>query len=456
MSFSTVILAAGQGKRMHSSLPKVLHRLADKPLLEHIIRTANSLSENQQTVIIYGHQGEEVKHALNHLTADWVEQTQQLGTGHALLQGLPTFQNTPRVLVLPGDVPLISAATLKAFIAATPSNAVGLLIAIVPDPTGFGRILRDAAGHIQGIIEEKDASPEQRLIQEINTGIYLIPTAQLTLWLPQLKNANAQREYYLTDIISLAASTKTPIYGQCVTQHQEVLGVNDKQQLATVERYYQLQAAERLMQQGVTLRDPARFDLRGELIVGRDTEIDINVIIEGFVRIGSHCHIGANSILRNVVIGDHTEIKPNSIIDGAEIGEHCHIGPFARLRPGVVVAANAHIGNFIEIKNTFVGANTKIHHLGYIGDSDIGANVNIGAGTITCNYDGANKYRTTIGDGAFIGSSSQLVAPVKIGEGAFIGAGSTITRDAPAHQLTLGRTKQCTIENWKRSVKKGI
>jgi bifunctional UDP-N-acetylglucosamine pyrophosphorylase/glucosamine-1-phosphate N-acetyltransferase len=453
MTLSIVILAAGQGKRMHSETPKVLHRLAGKPLLEHVINTSQQLTHDAKPIVIFGHEGEKLQHAFAHLGVEWVKQSEQLGTGHAVLQALPQIDEKQQVLILYGDVPLISAPTLKNFIAATPANTIGMLTAEFPDPTGLGRIIRDSAGKIIRVVEEKDADAKQRLLHEINTGIYLIPAALLKKWLPALKNKNAQQEYYLTDIIALAAEQNIPIHAQQPNAYEEVLGINDRVQLAFLERYYQKQFAEKLMRQGVTLQDPARFDVRGELSVGQDVTFDINVIIEGHVKIGNHCSIGSNVILRNVIIADHVDIRANSILDGAEISDHCIVGPFARLRPGSIMASGSLVGNFVEVKNSEIGSGTKVNHLSYIGDSEIGKKVNIGAGTITCNYDGVNKNRTIIGDNAFIGSNSQLVAPVTIGEGATIGAGSTITRDAPPNQLTICRATQRSIENWKRPKK---
>lgn len=453
MTLSIVILAAGQGKRMRSQLPKILHRLAGKTLLEHVTATAAQVNPAATPIIIYGHQGETVRHALANLNVTWVEQQEQLGTGHALQQALPHIPTDHRVLVLYGDVPLISSATLKNFINTTPSTALGILTAKLADPTGLGRIIREH-DKVVAIVEEKDTTNEQRTINEINSGIYLFPENFLAKSLPKLQNKNNQKEYYLTDVIAMAVHENTPIHSIQVSTPEEILGVNDKVQLATLERTYQRQLAEKLMQQGVTLRDPTRFDVRGELIVGQDVTIDINVICEGRVVIGNNCIIGPHCILRNVTLSDGVEIKANSILDGAEISADCIIGPFARIRPGTILAPAVHIGNFVEIKNSFIAAQTKINHLSYIGDSDIGKQVNIGAGTITCNYDGVNKHRTTIGDQAFIGSDTQLIAPVTIGAGATIGAGSTITRDAPAHQLTICRTPQRSIENWQRPQKK--
>ncbi len=454
MSVSVVILAAGQGKRMQSDLPKILHKLADKPLLEHVVQTASSLKNMETPIVIFGHEGSQVQHVLAHLNVQWIPQTELLGTGHAVLQALPFIEQNNRVLILCGDVPLINAATLQNLIETTPTNAIGILTAEIANPHGFGRIIRDAQNKIIRIIEEKDADENQRLIKEINSGIYLIPAKLLQQWLPRLENNNSQKEYYLTDIIALAAQENISIHSLQPTTNEEILGINDRIQLSHLERVYQKQQAEKLMRNGVTLYDPARIDVRGELIVGKDTTVDINVIFCGHVKIGHHCVIGPNVSLRNVIIGNHVEIKANSVLDGAEIADNCVIGPFARIRPGTELGPHSHIGNFVEIKNSIVGRNTKINHLSYIGDSDVGKQVNIGAGTITCNYDGVNKHRTTIGDHAFIGSDSQLVAPVSIGEGATIGAGSTITRNAPADQLTICRTQQRSIANWQRPKKK--
>lgn len=447
-------MAAGQGKRMHSELPKVLHTIGGKPLLEHIVSTAYALAPQQSPIVIYGHQGDKVKHALASLNVKWVEQTEQLGTGHALQQALPHLDPNHRVLVLYGDVPLTSIETLKNFIQATPENALGMITVNLTNPNGLGRVIRNAKNEIVSVVEEKDANAQQRNISEINSGIYLAPAKFLAKWLPTLKNNNAQKEFYLTDIINLAVAEKIAIHSFQPEKSEEVSGINDRVQLAHLERFYQHTVADKLMRQGVTLRDPHRFDLRGELSVGQDVEIDVNVIIDGRVIIGNNCVIGPNTILRNVMIGDRVEIKANSVIDGAEIAEDCVIGPFARIRPGTVLSARAHVGNFVEIKNSDIGEASKVNHLTYIGDSEIGKRVNVGAGTITCNYDGVNKHRTIMGDDVFIGSNSSLVAPLNIGSGATIGAGSTITRDAPPNQLTLCRAQQRSIETWQRPKKK--
>jgi bifunctional UDP-N-acetylglucosamine pyrophosphorylase/glucosamine-1-phosphate N-acetyltransferase len=454
MTLSVVILAAGQGKRMRSELPKVLHRLAGKPLLEHVIHTIRTLNESLVPHVIYGHQGDQVQQALSHHAIHWVHQSEQLGTAHAVLQALPNIPDHHRVLVLYGDVPLISFATLKKFIAETSPHAIGMLTAIVNDPKGLGRIIRNSQQQITAIVEEKDATDEQRLLSEINSGIYLLPVDYLKKRLPELNNSNAQKEYYLTDIIACAFQDNIAIQSMLVSNQEEILGVNDKLQLSQLERHYQRQRATELMQAGITIMDPQRIDIRGELSIDTDTTVDVNVIFEGQVTIGKHCSIGPNSYLRDVTLGDHVQIKANSYIEGAQIAAGCVIGPFARIRPTTVLAEQTHIGNFVEIKNSMIGFTTKINHLSYVGDSDIGSKVNIGAGTITCNYDGANKHRTTIKNNVFIGSNSQLIAPVTIGEGATIGAGSTITRHAPANQLTLCRATQRSIANWQRPIKK--
>ncbi len=454
MTLRTVILAAGKGKRMHSEIPKVLHSLAGKPLLEHVVQTALRLDAENQPIVVYGHQGEIVRRTLDHLNAIWVEQMEQLGTGHAVQQTLAHLPNNGRVLVLYGDVPLIEVETLKHFIEKTPEYALGIITAELPEPDGFGRIIRNSKNNIVGIVEEKDANAEQRAIHEINTGIYLIPATFLQKSLPLLTNQNAQGEFYLTDLIALAVKEKIAIHSTQPSHYEEILGVNDRLQLACLERFYQERFARKLMLQGVTLRDPHRFDVRGEVNIAADVIIDCNVILEGHVKMGKGCVIGPNTFLRNVILGNHVEIKANSVLDGAEVGDHCIIGPFARIRPGTILSMHAHVGNFVEIKNSVIGATTKVNHLSYVGDSELGQRVNVGAGTITCNYDGVNKHKTIIGDDVFIGSNTELVAPLVIGEGATIGAGSTITRNAPAHQLTLCRGQQRTIENWQRPSKK--
>ena len=452
MSLSVVILAAGQGTRMRSPLPKVLHPLAGKSLLEHVVATALKL-DTGKILIVYGHGGDAVPKQLERLPVQWVEQAQQLGTGHAVVQALPHLPTVGTVLVLYGDVPLISATTLQKLLAQAGPEGFGLLTAQLADPQGYGRIVRDSQGQVLHIVEHKDATPIEREIGEINTGMMAMPAERLRGWLSQVSNNNSQNEYYLTDVIALAVREGVKIATVLADTATEIMGVNTKLQLAELERHTQRTQAERLMLQGVTLCDPARFDLRGELTVGTDVVLDINVIIEGKVTLGDRVHIGPNNWIRNAVIGDDVQILPNCVIEDAVIASGCRIGPFARIRPETRLAEGAHIGNFVEIKKSTVGAHSKINHLSYVGDSTVGRDVNIGAGTITCNYDGANKHQTVIGDGVFIGSDTQLVAPVQIGAGATIGAGSTITKDVPANMLALSRTNQSTVPGWKRKIK---
>lgn len=454
MKLGVVILAAGQGTRMRSSLPKVLHRLANRPLLRHVVDTANKL-DPAQTIIVFGHGGEAVQQAFS--SADgltWVEQDQQLGTGHAVDQAMPALADVDQVLVLYGDVPLIQAETLSSLIQAASKTDLALLTVNLDNPTGYGRIVRDEHGTVQRIVEQKDASVAELAISEINTGFLVATKTKLVDWLSCLDNNNAQKEYYLTDIVELAVADGIEVMAAQPAEPTEVMGVNDRSQLAQLERYYQYKQAEGLMRQGVALLDPSRFDLRGELTVGKDVEIDINVIIEGRVELGDGVRIGANSVVRNSIITNGVQILENCVIEDAVVGEESIIGPFTRIRPGTKLAGKNKIGNFVEIKKSVIDEGSKVNHLSYIGDSLVGKNVNIGAGTITCNYDGANKFQTIIGDNVFIGSDSQLVAPVKIDAGATIGAGSTITTDAPADTLTLSRSKQVSVKGWKRPVKK--
>ena len=451
MTLAVVILAAGKGTRMKSSMPKVLHPLAHKPLVQHVIDTARSLDPSQ-IVVVYGHGGDQVREVVIDDDLSWAEQAEQLGTGHAVQQAMPHIKEADRVLVLYGDVPLTSAETLRELLDQA-GEGMGLLTINLDDPSGYGRIVRDDKGAVERIVEQKDANADELAIQEVNTGIMVFPGEKLSGWLNGLSNNNAQGEYYLTDLLAMAVSDGVSI---AVTQpeHQfEADGVNNKLQLAELERAYQRLQADRLMTDGVLLRDPNRFDLRGSLTHGIDCEIDINVIIEGNVTLGNNVKIGANVVLRNVSIGDNTVVVENCIFDDATVGADCTIGPFSRLRPGADLTGGAHIGNFVEIKKSVVGLGSKVNHLTYIGDSQIGAGVNIGAGTITCNYDGANKHTTVIGDNAFIGSNSALVAPVTIGKGATIGAGSVIRKDTPDDKLTLSGGKQVTIENWERPKK---
>jgi len=452
MALGVVILAAGQGTRMRSSLPKVLHTLADRPLLQHVIDTARTLNP-EKIVVIYGHGGEDVRTCINDADLIWAEQAEQLGTGHAVQQAIPHLDGLDRVLVLYGDVPLTRSETLQGLLDAA-GNGFGLLTVELDDPSGYGRVERDAEGRVMRIVEQKDANPEQLALREINTGIMVIPESRLHDWLGQLENNNAQGEYYLTDVLAMAVIEGMPISVSQPEDLMEAEGVNNKRQLAALERAWQRRAADDLMDAGLTLRDPARFDLRGKLEHGRDCVIDVNVIIEGEVTLGDNVQVGANTVLRNVRIADNVTIRENCVLEEALVGEDSQIGPFSRLRPGAELVGGAHVGNFVEIKKSTIGLGSKVNHLTYVGDSEIGSGVNIGAGTITCNYDGANKHKTVIGDDAFIGSNTALVAPVEVGKGATIGAGSTIGKDAPEGRLTLTRAKQMTIPNWVRPKKK--
>lgn len=437
MMLEVIILAAGQGKRMRSTLPKVLHPLAGKPMLAHVIATARRL-EPAQICVVYGHGGERVREALDAPDLVWAKQEPQLGTGHAVMQALPMLKvgADDTALVLYGDVPLIRAETLRRLIEAAGDDKLALLTARLPDPHGYGRIVR-VNGRVARIVEEKDAIEAERMIQEVNTGILVAPGNALARWLPQLSNRNAQGEYYLTDIVALAVAEGMEIVTTQPDAPWETEGVNSKSQLARLERIHQRNIAESLMEAGVTLADPDRIDVRGELICGRDVFIDVNCVFEGRVELKDGVRINAHCVIQDAVVG------PGSVI-----------GPFARLRPGTVLAEDVHIGNFVEVKNSTIAAHSKANHLSYIGDTTMGSHVNIGAGTITCNYDGANKHRTIIEDDVFIGSDTQLVAPVTVGRGATLGAGTTLTRDAPAGQLTLSRAKQVTVPGWKRPVKK--
>jgi bifunctional UDP-N-acetylglucosamine pyrophosphorylase/glucosamine-1-phosphate N-acetyltransferase len=453
MKLSVVILAAGLGKRMHSDLPKVLHLIADKPLIRHVVETAQTL-EPDSLHIVYGYQGEQVRSALADVEVNWVEQAQQLGTGHAVAQAMPHIDDETMVLVLSGDVPLLSTATLQALCSQADAKSLGILTVELDNPQGYGRVVRNESGQVERIVEEKDADLNIKSIKEANAGIYIVSALHLRRWLAQLNNDNAQGEYYLTDVVALAVQENRPIYTHTTGNVYEVMGINDRLQLATLERYYQFQQVNRLMLAGVTVRDSARLDIRGTVQAGRDVSIDVNVILEGEVTLGHRVKIGPHTVIRNAQIGDDVEILSHCVIDGAIIGANCRIGPFARLRPETVLAEQVHIGNFVEIKKSAVANGSKINHLSYIGDSEVGHDVNIGAGTITCNYDGANKHKTVIGDNAFIGSDTQLVAPVTVGAGATIGAGSTITRDTKPEALTLSRAPQKTVLGWKRPKKK--
>lgn len=450
-TLNIVILAAGKGTRMHSDKPKVLHAIAGKALLQHVADTAAQLGPSK-TIVVYGHGGEMVPQALTQSSVQFVLQEPQLGTGHAVQQAMPQLEDAGVTLVLYGDVPLIQQNTLQKILAN--KNTLTLLTQHLDNPKGYGRIVRDDAGKVGSIVEEKEATAAQRQIREINTGILAAPTKLLRDWLVKLRNENAQGEYYLTDIVAMAVAQGVTIQTAQPGHAWEVIGVNSKQQLAQLERTWQLELADRLLLQGVTLADPARLDIRGELVCERDVEIDVGCIFEGKVHLSKGVKVGAYSVVRNTHVSTGTQIAPYSHIDQAEIGDHCHIGPFARIRAGTKLHSDVHIGNFVEIKNSEINNNSKANHLSYIGDATVGSRVNIGAGTITCNYDGANKFRTIIEDDVFIGSDTQLVAPVTVGRGATIGAGSTITKNAPPDELTLSRPKQISVLGWKRPTKK--
>lgn len=448
-----VILAAGQGSRMKSALPKVLHRLAGKPMLHHVIDTARRLGARGIHTVI-GHGADQVRQATPAEDLNWVLQEQQLGTGHAVAQVLPNLPDEARVLVLYGDVPLTTTKTLEHLVASVDEDCLSLLTVTLDNPDGYGRILRGEEGEVAAIVEQKDASYDQRCIREVNTGILAVTAHRLKTWLPQLSNSNAQGEYYLTDIIAMAVAQGLTINVAQPGNPFEVQGVNNRVQLAELERWYQRREAERLMVEGATLADPARIDVRGSLSVGSDVLIDVNAVFEGDVQLADGVSIGPGCVIRDARIAEGTVIHAHSVIDGADIGAHVQVGPFARIRPGTQLADHTKVGNFVETKKAVVGEGSKINHLSYVGDASLGRNVNVGAGTITCNYDGVNKHQTVIGDDVFVGSNTALVAPVTVAEGATIGAGSTISRDVAASELAVARGRQRNIQNWERPVKK--
>jgi bifunctional UDP-N-acetylglucosamine pyrophosphorylase/glucosamine-1-phosphate N-acetyltransferase len=453
MKLAVVILAAGQGKRMKSALPKVLQPLAGQPLLRHVVGRAREL-EAASIHVVYGHGGEQVREAIDDADLQWALQAEQLGTGHALMQAMPQVDDDALVLVLYGDVPLVDPHTLRRLIDAAGPRSLGLLTVMLDDPTGYGRIVRDARGAIQQIVEQKDAGQAELAIREGNSGILAAPAKLLRRWLGELGNANAQGEYYLTDVIAMAVRDQVGVTGLVSPTVAETLGVNDKVQLAQLEALHRAACARQLMLAGATLADPARIDVRGDVTVGRDVFIDANVLFEGRVALADGVHVGSNVILRDVEVGAGTVIHANSILEQSQVGAANAIGPFARLRPGSRTGHGVHIGNFVELKKTEIADGSKANHLSYLGDAVIGKDVNVGAGTITCNYDGVNKSKTVIEDGAFIGSGNMLVAPVRIGKDATTGAGSTITREAPDGQLTLARARQTTLDGWKRPARK--
>ena len=451
MELHIVILAAGQGTRMKSRRPKVLQDLAGRPLLAHVLDTAAAL-DPARIHVVYGHGGDQVRAAFAERPVSWVEQAEQKGTGHAVDVAMPQIPDGATVLVLYGDVPLIGTSTLRELLQAA-AEGLAILTVELDDPSGYGRILRDPEGAVRGIVEQKDASAEQLAIREANTGILAAPAAQLRGWLEGLDNDNAQGEYYLTDCVAASVAQGQAVAAAQAADEDEILGVNDRLQLAGLERIYQRRQASALLREGLGLADPARLDIRGRLRHGRDCHIDVNVVIEGEVVLGDGVRVGPNCVLRDVVIGDDSRIEAFSHLDGATLASDCQVGPYARLRPGTELAARAKVGNFVETKKAQVGEGSKINHLSYVGDAVLGAEVNVGAGTITCNYDGANKHLTQIDDGAFIGSNSALVAPVHIGAQATIAAGSTVTRDAPAEALTVARSRQKSISGWRRPTK---
>ena len=452
MNIFPIILAAGQGTRMRSALPKVLHPIAGKPMLQHVIEACQSLDATSLAVV-YGHGGDLVRERITASFLHWVLQAEQKGTGHAVAQAIDLVEDSDIVLIAYGDVPLIRSTTLQSLAHGLQDAALCILTTVLSEPKGYGRMVRNTEGQVQAIVEEKDASPEQRLIQEVNTGFMAARGGDFKRWLQQLTPQNAQGEYYLTDCVGLAVSEGGKINTVLCTDPVEVEGANNRVQLARLERACQARQVEALMLAGATVADPARLDIRGSVTVGQDVFIDINVLLLGKVNIGNNVTIEANCVIQDTEIGDNTHVKSHSVLENTVVGQHCDIGPFARLRPDTILKDKAKIGNFVETKKAIIGKSSKVNHLSYIGDTVMGADVNIGAGTITCNYDGANKLKTIIGDHVFVGSCTQLVAPVELGEGATIGAGSTITKNAPAGELTLSRAKQMTLKGWVRPTK---
>jgi len=451
VALTIIVLAAGQGKRMNSDIPKVLQPLAGRGLLAHVLATARTL-EPSAINVVYGHGGEAVRQAHADPDLSWSLQSEQLGTGDAVARALPSVPDGHQVLVLCGDVPLVKVESLRRLLAAAGQGAA-LLTAVVDDPGGYGRIKRDGESAVIGIVEERESSAEERSINEINTGLMALPAGRLKSWLGELTADNAQGEFYLTDVIAMAVRDGVSVAGIAVEDPSEALGVNDRAQLAEAERVLRQRSAAALMAQGATLADPARFDLRGELTVGRDVFIDVGAVFTGKVELGDRVHVGPNAVLSDTRLADDCRVHAHSVLDGVIAGPHCDIGPYARLRPGTELAARVKVGNFVEVKASQVAEGSKMNHLSYIGDSSVGRDVNIGAGTITCNYDGARKHRTTVGDKVFVGSGVMIVAPVELGEGATIAAGSTVTKDAPPGELTIARTRQTSVKGWKRPKK---
>ena len=452
MSVSVVVLAAGQGKRMHSDLPKVLHPVAGKPMVEHVLDTARAISDHIP-VVVHGHEGQRLIEALAHRDITWVEQSEQLGTGHAVAQALPHIIAGSTALILYGDVPLLKQSSLDRLVSTAMETGFAVLTVSMPDPYGYGRIVRDESDGIKRIVEHKDANAADLEIPEINTGIMAIAATHLEAWIPKLDNNNAQDEYYLTDCVAMAVADGITVAGVMIDDPEEAMGVNDRRQLAAAERHYQRRFANGLMDAGVTLRDPERVDVRGDLQCGRDVVIDVNVIFVGRVRLGDNVRVGPNNVIIDCDIADGVDVLPNCVLESASIGKHSRIGPFSRVRPESRLGSDVHIGNFVEIKKSDIATGSKVNHLSYVGDAEIGSRVNVGAGTITCNYDGAHKHKTILEDDVFVGSDTQLVAPVTIGRGVTIGAGTTVTEDVEPDRLVISRVRQKTVTGWKRPQK---